>query len=297
MPPILQLHLLVVLLATTAILGKLMSIPATVIVPWRTFLAAAAVFAWVAVIRRKPLWLGWRMSLSLIGIGAILGAHWLAFFASLKIANVSICLAGLATVSLFTAFTEPLIDRRPVRPFEVLLGMIVLVGILLIANVERAHLTGLLLALLSALLAAIFPVLNHRLVNRGGDPLMMIGWEMVGAFLIALPLLPIFEPKGFAALGDIQDLDWLWMLLLAWVCTVFGHGFHIHLLRRISAYAGNLAINFEPIYGIAAAMVIFGEHHELHPAFFVGAGFIILANLLHPWLDRRARTPSIREIR
>lgn len=286
MSPYLQLHLLVVLLASTAILGRLMTIGAPVIVTWRTLIAALAALAWVVLVRRHKLWLGGRKTAILIGIGIILGIHWLAFFASLKVSNVSICLVGLSTVSLFTAFTEPLLEKRPIRPFEVLLGLIVLGGIVLIAGFERGHLTGLLLAMLSALLAAIFPVLNRRYVNQGGDPLTMIGWEMVGAFLISIAALPILEVDGFASLRTIHGMDWLWMFLLAVVCTVFGHGFHIHLLRRISAYAGNLAINFEPIYGIAAASILFGEHLEMHPAFFIGAGAILLANLLHPWFVR-----------
>ena len=289
MSPYLQLHLLVVLLATTAILGRLMTITAPVIVTWRTFIAAIVALGWVALVRRKQLWFGWPKTLTLLGIGTILGVHWLTFFASVKVSNVSICLVGLSTISLFTAFTEPLLEKRPIRPFEVLLGLIVLGGILLIAGFERGHLLGLCLAMASAFLAAIFPVLNRRFVNQGGDPLTMVGWEMIGACLICLVLFPFIEPRGFSALQAVHGLDWLWLLLLAIVCTVFGHGFHIHLLRKISAYAGNLAINFEPIYGIAAASLIFGEHHEMHPAFYLGAAAILAANLLHPWFEKRSK--------
>lgn len=288
MSPYIQLHLLVVVLAATAILGRLMSMTAPVIVSWRTLIAAIVALAWAALVRRHRLWFGWKKTLILLGIGTIVGAHWLAFFGAVKVSNVSICLVGLSTVSLFTAFTEPLFDKRPIRAFEVLLGLVVLGGILLIFGFERGHLTGLLLGILSALLAAIFSVLNRKFVNQGGDPLTMVGWEMVGAFLVCLAVLPLAEADSFASLQTIHAMDWLWMLLLAVVCTVFGHGFHIHLLRRISAYASNLAINFEPIYGIAAASLIFGEHQEMHPAFYLGAAAILLANLLHPWFERRA---------
>ncbi|MFC7338622.1 DMT family transporter [Haloferula chungangensis] len=291
MNPYLQLHLLVVLLAMTAILGRLMTITAPVIVTWRTFLAALAAFAWVVSMRRKRLWFGWRKSLTLLGIGVILGLHWLAFFASVKISNVSVCLVGLSTISLFTAFTEPLLEKRPIRSFEVLLGIIVLGGIFLIAGFERGHLLGLSLGILSAFLAAIFPVLNRRYVNQGGDPLTMVGWEMVGACAISLGLLPWIESEGYSALLSLHGLDWLWMLILALVCTVFGHGLHIHLLRRISAYACNLAINFEPIYGIAIASLLFHEHREMHPAFYLGAAAILVANLLHPWFEKRSKLP------
>ena len=219
----------------------------------------------------------------------IIGLHWLCFFGSIKLANVSICLAGLATISLFTAFTEPLLTRRHIQPFEVFLGLIVVAGIILIAGVERGHLLGLGVALLGSLLAAVFSVLNRTVVTRGGDPLTMVGWEMLGAAIVCLATLPLFDPGGFVALLAPTQLDWLWILLLAWVCTVFAHAYYIHLLRSLTAYSMNLAFNFEPIYGILAAALIFKEHENLHPAFYLGALTILLANLLHPWLNRRVK--------
>ncbi|MCW1915168.1 DMT family transporter [Luteolibacter sp. GHJ8] len=280
-----QLHLLVLLIATTAILGKLITLPAAGLVMWRTALAAIGAALWVALIRRKSVWPGKRMAATLVGIGLIVGVHWVSFFAAIKLANISICLAGLATVSLFTAFTEPLIEKRRVRPFEVLLGLLVLVGIALVAGFERGRLLGLAVAMLSALLAAIFPVLNRKLVMTGGDPLTMVAWEMVGACTAALALLPLFSDDQ--PILAWQGLDWLWILLLAWVCTVFAHAFHIHLLRHISAYTMNLALNFEPVYGILAAALLFHEHKQVTPFFYLGMGTILVANLAHVLVMRR----------
>jgi drug/metabolite transporter (DMT)-like permease len=280
----LQLHLLVALLATTAVLGHLISLSATGLVAWRTLLAAPAAALVAGIWFRRRVRLPWLQGVRVLGVGMIVGLHWMCFFGAIKIANISICLAGMATISFFTAFTEPLFERRRVRPLEVLLGLLVVVGIVLIARVERGHLLGLAVALLGALLAAVFPVLNQHLVRRERlDPLVMVAWEMAGACLICLAGLPLFDgPGAYAAALDFRGLDWLWLLLLAWVCTVFAHAYHIHLLRHLSAYTGNLAMNFEPIYGMLAAALVFGEHRQLHPGFYVGAATIIAANILHP---------------
>jgi len=237
--------------------------------------------------RNRRIWLGWRQVRNLLLVGAIIGLHWLCLFGAVKIANVSIALAGLATLSLFTAFTEPLFDRRRVRPFEVFLGLIVLVGICLIAGVETAHLPGLALALLSALLAAVFMVLNKNIVVKGGDPMVMVGWEMLASTVVCLLAVPIFDPDGFPALLVDETLDWLWIVILALVCTVFAQDLTNRLLRAFSAYKFNLAANFEPVYGIIAAAIIFAEHKNLEPAFYLGALTILLANFLHPRLQRR----------
>jgi drug/metabolite transporter (DMT)-like permease len=99
--------------------------------------------------------------------------------------------------------------------------------------------------------------------------------------------VPIFDPLGFPALAVTDGLDWLWIIILAWVCTVFAQAWTNRLLHSISAYNLNLAANFEPVYGIIAAAIIFNEHTSLKPAFYIGASAIILANLLHPMLQRR----------
>ncbi|GAA5484798.1 DMT family transporter [Haloferula sargassicola] len=288
MPPLLQLHLLVFLITSTGILGRLIELPPEGIVAWRTLIASTGALAIAGVIRRLPLWPGKRRLVTMLGVGAIMGLHWICFFAAIKLANVSICLAGLATISLFTAFSEPLLTRKRIRPYEVLLGLLVLAGIVMIAGSSRGYLAGLAAALAAAVLASIFPVLNRDLVQRGCDPQVMVGWEMIGAFLVTLPVIGVRLFKGYDGLLPAAS-DWGWLLILGLVCTVFGHAFHIHLLKRITAYQGNLAFNFEPVYGIVAAGLIFGEWHDLHPGFYFGAATVIAANLLHPWLERRLR--------
>ena len=273
--------------AATTILGRLASVSAPVLITWRCLLAALGAFLWVAMMRDRKIWLGARHVGALLGVGSIIGLHWLCLFGAIKLANVSIALAGLATLSLFTAFTEPLITRRRIRPFEVFLGMLVVAGICLIAGVEKAHSLGLFAALLSALLAAVFMVLNRGIVVKGADPMVMVGWEMIAATVVCFLAIPFFDPGGFTSLIIEERWDWLWIMILAWVCTVFAQALTNHLLRSISAYDFNLAANFEPVYGIIAAALLFGEHEHLQPTFYLGALAILLANFLHPRLQRR----------
>jgi len=287
-PPILQLHLLVVLFAITGILAPFMSLQAPSIVFWRTLIAALTMGLFLALKRPALLRFATSDIAKAVGIGFIIGLHWICFFTAIELANVSVALVGFAAMSFFTAFTEPLIDRRPIRLHEILLGCVVAAGIALIAGVERGHLLGLSVALLCALLAAIFPVLNHRLVNRGLPSRGLLVYEMTGAcltsalFIAAVPGVPFQVPTPG---------DWLPLLVLALACTVFAHTMHIHLLRRISAYTSNLAINFEPVYGIIMAALIFHEHKDLHPGFYLGALTIIAANVIQPVLDRRRARP------
>ncbi len=287
-----QLHLLVLLLAATALLGEVISLPAVGVVVWRTAIAAVGAAIWVALIRRRSLWPGAGAVVPLLGVGVIVGVHWISFFQAVKMTNVSICLAGLAAMPLFTALTEPWLEKRRVRPFEVLLGLLILAGVGTIAGaIQRQDLAGLAAALFSAFLAAIFPVLNRRLVTTGGDPLTMVMWEMLGALCVALALLPFMTDAG--SLFAWNGSDWLWLLALALGCTVFAHSFHIRLLKTLSAYTVNLAISFEPLYGIIAAALLFGEYKQLTPMYYVGLGTILIANIAHPVCVRMTRKPAV----
>lgn len=290
--PYLQLHLLVVIFAATTILGRLTTVSAPVLITWRCLIAAVGAFLWVAAMRNRRIWLGWRQVRKLLLVGAIIGLHWLCLFGAVKIANVSIALAGLATMSLFTAFVEPLFTRRRIRPYEVFLGIIVFIGVGLIAGVEKSHALGLCLALLSAVFAAIFLVLNRIIVVDGADPMVMVGWEMTAAAVLCFAAVPIFDPTGLPALGVNNPWDWLWIGLLAIICTVFAQELTNRLLRNITAYDMNLISNLEPVYGIIAAAIIFGENENLKPTFYLGALTIILANFLHPWLQRHFAPPA-----
>jgi drug/metabolite transporter (DMT)-like permease len=277
----------VVIFAATTVLGRLASVSAPVLVTWRCLLAALGAFFWITLMQRKEIWIGKKEILKLLGVGAIIGVHWLCLFGAVKIANVSIALAGLATLSLFTAFTEPLLNRRRIQIFEVFLGLIVLAGICFIAGVETQHALGLGVALLSAFLASVFLVLNRTIVINGGDPMVMVGWEMVASTVVCFFAIPIFDPLGFHALAISDAMDWLWIIILAWGCTVFAQAWTNRLLHSISAYNFNLAANFEPVYGMIAAAIIFNEHANLKPAFYIGTSAIVLANLLHPMMQRR----------
>ncbi|NWK56883.1 DMT family transporter [Verrucomicrobiaceae bacterium N1E253] len=280
-----QLQFLVLILAFTAILGRLITLPAPLLVLWRTALAAIIMFIWLAASRRAPLTMPRKKMLSACGVGIILGLHWMTFFGSIQLANISVCLAGMASTSLFTALSEPLLDRRKPCWKEILLGLMIVPGLAMVAGASWDHAAGLGCALVSAFLASLFPVLNRKLTLAGQAPQTITLYELIsacGTCLIAV-----------LCIGDLRisqmpsSSDWLWLLILSGVCTVWAFSFHIHLLRYFTAFTTNLAVNFEPVYGILLAALLFQEYHELNPMFYFGALCIIAANILHVFIGKK----------
>lgn len=290
MPPLFQLHLIVLLVTLTAVFGRLMSLEAPMIVFWRTLIAALAMGVLIAMTAPAKLRVSLPTMGRMIGIGLMLGAHWLCFFGAVRVANVSVAVSGLACVSIFTAFIEPLFGRTRPRVSELMLGGVVLVGLMVIAGFDQEHRLGLVLAVGAALLAAIFPVLNRHYVRAGFSPRTLMFYEMVGACGVAAAAATFLPGFDFRIPAGI---DWLWMLLLALVCTVFAHTWIIRLLRDLSAFTASLAFNLEPLYGVVLGALLFREYERLHPGFYFGTLLILGANLLHPVLERRRRRDAL----
>ncbi|MEM7109273.1 MAG: DMT family transporter [Bacteroidota bacterium] len=282
----LQLHFIVFLWGFTAVLGLLISIPSVEIVFWRTFLAAAGLGV-LLLLRKRDFKVGLIEGLKIGGTGVLISLHWILFFASARVSTASVCLAGMATCSLWTSLLEPLISRRGIKFFEVLLGLIVILGLYVIFRFELDHALGLTMAVVSAVLSALFSVINAQFTHRH-NPYMITFYEMIGACLGTVLFFPIytefFSSEGLQLLP--VGLDWLHILILALVCTVYAYSISVELMKRMSAFVVNLAVNLEPVYGIVLALIIFGDKEQMQPGFYLGTGIILLSVLSYPILNR-----------
>lgn len=302
-----RLHFIVLLWGFTAILGKLISVPPVELVFWRTLLAASGL-AVLLVARRQPWRVAGREALKMLGIGVLVAAHWITFFLAARLSSVSVCLAGLATLALWTSLLEPLVLWRRVRPYEVGLGLLTMVGLYLVSQAELDQMAGLLVAIVSAGLSALFSVLNSQLVKRH-TPFQLTLYEMTGACLSIVLFMPIYSQYFTDGRGlqlELQGYDWLWLLLLAGVCTVYAFSASVELMKRISAFVVNLTINLEPVYGILLAVLMytlripgFGQE-KLSTGFYLGTVVILLSVLIHPvldqWMKRRQRQTEAAEV-
>lgn len=282
-PDFFRLHFIVILFGFTGILGKLISIPAVEMVFFRTLLAAIGMGAFLFLAHRSA-----RVSagdlVTLLGTGIIVGIHWLTFFLSGRIANVSVSLVGFATASFWTALLEPAFNRTRINLFEVLLGLFVLAGLLIIFGSDFQYSAGLWVGIFSGFSCAIFALLNARLVVRV-DPFVITFYEMISAMASIALFLPLYKSQ-WAVGGELHltptGIDWVWILLLAWLCTVYAYSAAVELFKRISVFLFQLTLNLEPVYGILMALVIFGETERMSAGFYVGTVVIFFAVVAYP---------------
>jgi len=282
----LLLHFIVLIWGITSILGLLISLPALELVFYRTLLASLGVGI-LMVWRKQSMWVPTPQLIKIVGVGILISLHWIFFFWSAKVSTASVCLAGMATTSLWTAFVDPIINRTKIKWYEVALGLLVISGLVVIFQFESGYWLGLSLALLSAFLSALFSVFNARLTFRH-TPYQITLYEMAAASLFALLFMPIYSEflnEGAPIQWAWKGLDWLWMLILSGICTVYAFSVSVELMKRVSVFTINLTINLEPVYGILLAVLVFGEKEKMTPQFYLGTLVILISVLIYPVIN------------
>ncbi len=281
----LHLHFIVFLWGFTSILGKLISLDSTVIVCYRTSIAAIALAVIIWAGNRK-IKIKKKSALKIIMTGFIVSLHWILFFAAAKL-SVSICLAGIATVTLFTSLLEPVILKSKLKWYEVMLGLFVIVGLYTIFQFEYEYSYALILSLISAFFAALFSILNKKFTSTYSS-LSITYYEMIGASICSLIAIPAYSKFSGLSLEILPTFaDWGYLLLLALVCTVYAFYFSVQILRKMSAFNVNLVINLEPVYGIILALLIFPESEAMSSQFYLGTAMIVCSVFLYPYLDKK----------
>lgn len=282
----LELHIAVFLFGFTAILGGFIQLPSLVLVWWRLLIACVAIilfgniFHKIKKIPRPVLY-------QLVGTGFIIALHWVAFFGAVKLANASVALVTFATTSLISSFVEPLMMRQRIKGYEVLLGILIVPAMaLIVGGLPRGMGLGFIIGLLSSLLAVIFSILNKKNVTKA-DPLSIMFLNLSGGWLLLSFLMPFYWISDPSVRFIPSYSDSLFLLILALLCTNLGYLLSVRALRYLSAFASNLTINLEAVYGIILAWLILKEDQELTPSFYIGASLIIVSVMSYPFLRSR----------
>ncbi len=282
----LQLHLIVFIWGFTAILGALITLDALPLVWFRMLFAVAfiAIYIYVKKLSLKvPLKILWQFLFS----GLVIALHWFTFFHAIKISNISITLACLSTGALFASILEPILFGKKIVPYEVFFGLVVVAGLYIIFNVEGNYFWGMITALTSAFLSALFAVINSRLV-KSYDATVISFYELSGGVLF-FSLLLLFMGSFSVSFFQLSAKNLGYLLVLSSVCTAYAFIASTSVMKFLSPYTVMLTINLEPIYGIILAVLIFEDKEKMSFEFYIGAVIILLTVLLNAIIKSRKK--------
>jgi drug/metabolite transporter (DMT)-like permease len=277
-----HLHFLVFIAGFTAILGEAISLSSIALVWHRMLIALVLTFLFLLYYRYNlKIDIKDFFKFSLAGI--IIALHWITFFEAIEQSNISITLAMFSTGAFFASLIEPIFFKRKVRPVEIILGFIVICGVFIILQANIDSFFGVLLGIVSALLASLFSVLNGKLVQNN-NPFVISFYEFLSGVVFILLYL-IFS-------GNLIDLniesffsyDYLYVFILGSICTAYAFIASVHILKFLSPYTLVLTYNLEPVYGILLAIFIFPETEKMEFSFYIGTLIIISTIIINSTL-------------
>jgi len=261
-------------------LGFLIQLNGLLLVFYRMLIASIILWG-LYLVRKKNPYYSTKTKIQLLGIGAIIAMHWVCFYASIKLANVSIALVCFSTTSLFSSILEPLARKFKIQVPDILIGLLCLAGLLLIFHFDSKFRSGIIVGLFSAFFAAVFSIINKQITNQV-DVNTIQTFEMIGGFLFLIPCVFISSAMNhFIPILTIpSSMDWVWLFILAIGCTVISNHLMLSALKHISAFTLNVSLNLEPVYGILLAFIFFKEQKQLGTSFYIGLLFILFSVLI-----------------
>lgn len=283
---LIRLHFIVFLWGFTAILGKLILANAQALVFYRMLFATLFLFLYLRLVKGQSIRVTKPLLLRLVLIGSVMALHWLFFFQSIKVSNVSIALSCLSLSTLFAAFIEPLVFRRKPDWTEVIIGIIIVICISLIFNAELKYKEGIIYGIFCALFGTIFSVFNGRLFGKTSSG-NIIFYEIAGGFLV-ICLYFIFTGQ-ISQFSEISYRDLALIVLLASVFTAYPMFESVNLMKYISPFTLILTVNLEPVYGIILAFFIFGASEHMSPVFYVASLVMIIAIVVNGVIKSRRK--------
>ena len=268
----LLLHLIVFIWGFTGILGALITIPSQNLVWYRMAIAILFIFLYVfttgANLKTNPI-----TGTKFLATGIIISLHWIFFFEAIKVANISVTLACLSSATLFTAILEPIIQKQKIVLYEILLGIAVIIGLLIIFKFETQYQRGIFYTLFSSLMASLFTVINGNYAKKH-SPGKIAFYEMSGGF-IAISIYLLLTSNINMSLLMISMHDIAYLLLLGTICTAFALIASINVMKELSPFTVTMTTNLEPVYGIIMAYIFFDHKEKMSTEFYFGTIVIL----------------------
>ncbi|OYX85271.1 MAG: EamA family transporter [Flavobacteriales bacterium 32-34-25] len=274
----LNLHLIVFIWGFTAILGALITIEAEIIV-WYRMLFAALFLAFYIFFSKKSFRVTGDSLLKLTLVGLLIALHWIFFFHAIHISNVSITLSVFSLGAFLASLLEPLFYGRKVLWYEVFFGLIIIVALVIIMQVEVSYFKGMLFAFVSIVLGVLFTLFNGKLIQKHDSAVITFYEFLAGVFFISCYF--IVQNKFTVEFFTVSFNNWVLLIVLSSVCTAYAFTASVKVMEKLSPYTVMLTTNLEPVYGIVLAYFIIGEKEKMSPSFYIGAFIIIVTVVLN----------------
>lgn len=279
---LLQLNFAIVLISTSGVLGRYITLAPAVTIFYRCFIAVI-VFYLFCKWKKIDLNISNRRDLLKIILGGILmGGHWITYFYSLQFSSVAIALLSLFTYPVITAFLEPLLFKTKFNKIHLALGFLILTGIYFLSpefDLANDYFFAIILGIVSAIFYAFRNLLMKREVERYNGSVLMFYQILI----VSICLVPF---TFFSEFNQVLA-QWKPLVILAVLTTCLGHTMFLKSFRNFSITAASIMSSIQPVYGIALGAIFLSEIPSMKT--MIGGAIIMSAVIVESLLAVKAK--------
>ncbi|AUP80163.1 DMT family transporter [Flavivirga eckloniae] len=265
---VLELSFATLLISSSAVLGKYIDMPTPVIIWWRSSLALIILYLFCRVNKISLKIYSTRDKSTFFISALFLAGHWVTYFYSIKISNVSIGVLSLFTFPALTSILEPLLTKTKFNKVHLLLGALVLIGIYMLVpefNIAKSDVKGVIWGVISALLFSLRNIILKSSSHKYNGTMVMV-YQL---FVVTIVLSPALY---FLGVSEIKT-QYPYIIMLALLATAIGHSLFIKSLKHFSASTASIILSTQPLYAIILAFIFLKEIPNRNV--FIGGTLII----------------------
>ena len=241
-------------ISTSGVLGKYIAMPSEVIIWFRSAFAMIFLYGFCKSRKINLRVIDLKTHVPFIISSLFTAGHWVTYFYALKLSNVAIGMLSLFTFPVITALLEPIFIKSKLNPVHLVLGLMVLIGLYILApefTMESSDVRGILFGLFSALCYSIrILILKQHVTLYNGSMIMF--YQTFVITIVLFPVLFFMDTSGFQS-------QFPYLLLLALLTTAIGHSLMVHSLKFFSASTATIISSIQPVFGIIIAFIVVDE--------------------------------------
>jgi len=223
-----------------------------------------------------------------LGLAVFMVGHRLQVYGN-QLSTASNSSVLMAVEPLITSLAAALFLREHIGPRRILGFVLAMTGVVLLNGVWRDDFKWMSLGASAIFISSFvcetaYSIVSKPIIARA-NPLKLLALSLIAATMVNL----LFDGRQtWTAVAQLPAQAWLLLVVLALVCTSFGYGFWLLVIRESEVNLAALTVFLQPVCGVVIAKLWLDE--SLHWGQFWGS--IVIVTGLVVALSRQVRTRS-----
>ncbi|MDA3903381.1 MAG: DMT family transporter [Desulfuromusa sp.] len=266
-----SLYLAIFLLALTGLFAKLIPLDAISIIQLRGMVAATGLALFSLLQKRNFRLPGIRAYAGVYALGLLLGVHWVTFFHAMQISSVAVGMLALFSYPMITILLEPLFSRQRIKPGDIVAGVIMFAGLVVMVGQDLNDLQGpvaqgVLWGVFSALLFALRNLFQKYHFNHVTSDSLMFHQVVSVALMLAVFV-------DYPAVRLLAAADFFKLVLLGILSTAVAHTLLSFSLKQLSAKSTAIISCMQPVIATLLAWYVVKEMPGA--SILIGGGLVL----------------------